>query len=171
MGRRGRSGVGSAIVLGLVLSACGGSVDASGSGGNAGVGASGGSGGSGAKTALPTGYYFFLFDVDYLSTQLQTYVHIDVSPAPGTWKGVFTDANRREALNSRPGCPSCALDAPICALVPSPRCVKASEKQGALDEYVDFLPEPDPPGGYTFVADGSGCWTRPARRLSTARPS
>jgi hypothetical protein len=96
-----------------------------------------------------------VFDLEYLAMQLQAYAHIDVGPAPGTWKGLFTNANRREALNSRAGCPSCPPDTPICALVPSSRCVKPSTKQYSLDEYSDFLPEPDPPAGYTFVADGS----------------
>jgi hypothetical protein len=78
-----------------------------------------------------------------------------VDPETGIWRAIFTNANRLEALNSRPGCPSsCSSDTPVCALIPTPRCVKPSEKQTALDQYVDFLPETAPPNGYTFVVDG-----------------
>lgn len=151
----------------LVPVACGGKAEHAAAGGAAGTGAGGGgaaagSGGTGAtagssgKTTLPTGYYYFVVDVDYLATQLQLYSHIEVDPKSGAWKGLFTNANRRDVLNSRPGCPpGCAADAPICALVPSAKCVKPSEKQTSLEQYVDFLPEPDPPSGYTFLADGS----------------
>ncbi len=109
----------------------------------------------GGPTLLPTGYYYFLMNVDYLSTQIQAYTYMKVDPETGAWRAIFTNANRRPALNSRPGCPSsCPTDTPICALLPSPRCVKPSEKQTDLVQFTDFLPEPDPPNGYTFVADG-----------------
>jgi hypothetical protein len=80
---------------------------------------------------------------------------MQVDPETGVWKAIFTNGNRREALNQRPGCPaSCPAATPICALLPSPACVKQSEKQTDLAQFVDFLPEPDPPYGYTFVANG-----------------
>ncbi len=111
----------------------------------------------GGPTILPTGYYYFVFDVDPppLATQIQVFGYMKVNPDTGAWRAIFTNANRRPALNARPGCPSsCPSDLPICALVPSSRCVKPSEKQTSLVEFVDFLPEVDPPDGYTFIADG-----------------
>ncbi len=108
----------------------------------------------GGPTVFPTGYYYFLINVELLSTQIQTFVYMDVDPDNGVWRANFTNGNRLSPLNSRPGCPSCSGTAPVCALIPSPRCVKPSEKQLALEEFVDFLPEKDPPDGYYFIADG-----------------
>lgn len=109
----------------------------------------------GGKTALPTGYYYFLMNVDFLAVQIQVFAYMVVDPETGAWRANFTNGNRLPALNKRPGCPSsCPTDTPICALVPSPRCAKPSEKQTALEQYVDFLPETDPPNGYFFIADG-----------------
>jgi hypothetical protein len=108
----------------------------------------------GGPNSLPSGYYFFLMNVEYIATQIQVYAHFDVDPTTGEWGAIFTNGNRRPELNTRTGCPSCSGDTPICALYPSARCVKPSEKQGTLAEYRDFLPEPDGPDGYTFVADG-----------------
>ena len=109
----------------------------------------------GGPTTLPTGYYYFLMNVDYLSTQIQVYAYLEVDPETGIWRAIFTNANRRPELNSRAGCPaSCPDDTPICALHPSAGCVKPSLKQLEVEHYTDFLPEWDPPDGYTFIADG-----------------
>jgi len=143
---------GSAGAAGNAASAGVGGVGGSGAGTSGAGGGSAGDGGT-SGTALPTGYYYFLFELDYLATQLQLYAWLD-SGATG-FEGLFTNANRRIELNTRPGCPACSADSPICALLPAPACVKPSEKQYALEHYVDFLPEPDPPDGYTFVVGGS----------------
>lgn len=111
----------------------------------------------GCPTALPTGYYYFLLDVDYLATQIQVFAYLEADPEKGTWRAKFTNANRRTALNSRPGCPSCSADEPVCALVPKPDCVKPSYKQTDIEQWVDFLPEWDPPNGYVFSAEGLAC--------------
>lgn len=111
----------------------------------------------GCPTALPTGYYYFLMNVDYLATQIQVFAYLEADPEKGTWRAIYTNGNRREALNSRPGCPSCSGDTPVCALIPAPSCVKPSQKQTALEQWPDFLPEWDPPNGYTFIADGFAC--------------
>lgn len=109
----------------------------------------------GGATTLPTGYYYFLLDVDYLAVQIQVFTYMEVDPLTGAWRAHFTNGNRLAALNGRPGCPSgCGGDTPICALMPEPKCVKPSEKQTALDQYVDFLPESEPPNGYFFITDG-----------------
>lgn len=108
----------------------------------------------GGPNSLPSGYFYWLLNVDFLSTQIQTYAYMEVDPVTGAWRSKFTNGNRLSVLNTRPGCPSCDGDTPICALVPNARCVKPSEKQVAIEEFVDFLPEPDPPDGYVFTADG-----------------
>lgn len=109
----------------------------------------------GGPTTMPKGYYYFLMNVDYLATQIQVYAWLDIDPETGIWRAIFTNGNRRPELNSRPGCPAdCSGDTPICSLYPTPACVKPSQKQGNLTEYKDFLPEPEPPDGYTFIADG-----------------
>lgn len=109
----------------------------------------------GGPTLMPTGYYYFLMNVDYLAVQIQVFAYLEMNPDTGVWRARFTNANRLVQLNSRPGCPgSCPSDAPVCALLPKPACVKPSEKQTALDQYVDFLPESEPPYGYFFIADG-----------------
>ena len=109
----------------------------------------------GGPTQMPTGYYYFLINVDYLATQIQAFTYMEVNPETGVWKAIFTNGNRLEALNTRPGCPSgCSGLTTICALLPSPHCVKPSEKQTALEQFVDFLPDKAPPNGYTFIANG-----------------
>jgi hypothetical protein len=110
----------------------------------------------GGPNSLPAGYYYFLMNVDYLATQIQVYAKLEVDSVTGIWRALFTNANRLPALNTREGCPACSDPDPICSLYgPSgPSCVKPSVKQGTLDEYKDFLPEPTPPDGYTFAADG-----------------
>lgn len=108
----------------------------------------------GGPNSLESGYYYFVINVEYLATQIQTYTYLEGNLETGVWRAIFTNANRLPELNARDGCPSCSGDDPICALHPAPRCVKPSEKQGELSEYKDFLPEPDPPDGYTFVASG-----------------
>jgi hypothetical protein len=110
----------------------------------------------GGPTTLPTGYYYFLLNVDYLAVQIQVFTYMDVDPVTGIWRARFTNGNRLAQLNARDECKplSCGGDTPICALLPKPRCVKPSEKQTKLDQFVDFLPEAEPPNGYFFIADG-----------------
>ena len=108
----------------------------------------------GGPTRLPTGYYYFILNVEFLSVQIRLFTYLDVNPKTGVWRGSYTNGLRLEALNNRPGCPKCSSDAPICALLPSPQCVKPSHKQVKLEEFTDFMPEVDPPDGFAFIADG-----------------
>lgn len=106
-------------------------------------------------TSLPTGPYFFLFDIapPPLQQQLRLFAWLNVDPDAGTWEGLFTDGNRTTALNDRPGCPSdCAPNA--CQLYPAPACVKPSTNMGSIDEFLDFIPIKDRPVGYTFLGAG-----------------
>jgi hypothetical protein len=88
---------------------------------------------SAARASLPSGYYFFLLNVDPL----------------------FTNARRVPALNARAGCPSDCGDQ-ICRLYPegTSACVLPSAPMGSVDELLDFLPVPEPPDGFTFSAAG-----------------
>lgn len=110
----------------------------------------------GGPNQLPTGYFYFLINVEFAATQIQTYTYMDIDPLTGGWRGIFTNANRLVELNGRTNCPSCDDNPafPVCALQPTPHCAAKSEKQTALEHYVDFLPEATKPDGYTFIADG-----------------
>ncbi|MCA9629281.1 MAG: hypothetical protein KC766_16520 [Myxococcales bacterium] len=106
-------------------------------------------------SSLPTGPYFFLFDIapPPLQQQLRLYAWLNVDAQQGTWEGLFTDGNRTTALNDRPGCPAdCAPNA--CQLFPAPACVKPSTNMGSIDEFQDFIPIKDRPVGYTFLGAG-----------------
>ncbi len=112
----------------------------------------------GGPTRLPSGFYYFIMNVDFASQQLRLYADLDVDPKTGHWRGIFTDAARETATNSRSGCPaSCPTNTPVCQLLNSalPRCVAPSEKQTALDQFPDFVPEPViDNAGYQFSTDG-----------------
>ncbi len=111
----------------------------------------------GGPTSLPSGYYYFLINVDFLAQQIRTYSYLDVDPVTGEWHGVFTEAVRRDVLNTRPGCPSsCPEATPICQLL-NPAlasCVKQSEHQNKLTEFPDFIPDPNPGTGFVFRVVG-----------------
>ncbi len=111
----------------------------------------------GGPTRLPSGYYYLIMNVNYLSQQLRLFTDMDVDPTTGIWRGKFTAAIRQPETNSRPGCPaSCPKDKPICQLLNSalPPCVVPSDKQTALNQFPDFLPDPNPPDGYIFSTEG-----------------
>jgi hypothetical protein len=111
----------------------------------------------GGPTRLPSGYYYFIMNVQYLSQQLRLYADMDVDPKTGIWRGKFTAATRQTLTNTRPGCPSsCPKDKPICQLLNSalPSCVVPSDKQSDLTQFPDFLPDPNLPEGYTFSTEG-----------------
>jgi hypothetical protein len=111
----------------------------------------------GGRTRLPSGFYYFLMNVDFLAQQIRTYADIQVDPSTGDWKGLFTAAVRVPALDSRPGCPSsCPAATPICQLYDKtlPACVKPSDKQTNVDQFADFLPQTELPSGFTFGANG-----------------
>lgn len=108
----------------------------------------------GGPTALPSGYFFFLMDLDLLAQQLQLYAHLVVDPATGDWQGIYTDSDRPTVR--RPGCPVCPAEKPACQLLNPAldRCVLVSDKMTALEQFADHVPVPDPPGGYVFRVNG-----------------
>lgn len=108
----------------------------------------------GGPTTLPSGYYFFLMDLDLLAQQLQLYAHLVVDPVTGDWQGIYTDADR--STSQRPGCPVCPAETPACQLLNPAldRCVLVSDKMTALEQFPDHVPVPELPGGYIFRVNG-----------------
>lgn len=102
---------------------------------------------------LAGGSYFLLLDVERpLGTQIRLFASIDVDPATGALVGQFTNAMRSPGLV----CPSACPSSDVCRLLPAPECVAPSTRAGTTDEYPDFVPNPTPPTGYSFLVQGCG---------------
>jgi hypothetical protein len=117
---------------------------------------------------LQSGVYFVLLEVEQpLGTQIQLYGAIDVDPATGAFVAQFTNADRNPDGTR---CPSPCKDIDRCRLLPAPECVAPSLRAGTADEYTDFVPNAEPPTGYSFPVEGcavdddtgSGVVTAPA---------
>ena len=120
---------------------------------------------------LKSGVYFVLLEVEQpLGTQIQLYAAIDVDPASGAFVGQFTNGDRNP---DGARCPEPCKDIDRCRLLPSPACVPPSLRAGTSDEHTDYLPNVDPPTGYTFAVEGcavddgegSGVVTAPANMV------
>jgi hypothetical protein len=109
--------------------------------------------GAGAPTTFPSGYYFFVADIETpLPIQLQLFAYLDVDPATGGFVGQFTNADRnRDGSRCSPACG--AEDA--CQTIPTEQCVAPSTPAGSEDEFSDYLPNFTPPTGFSF--GGIGC--------------
>ncbi len=127
-------------------------------------------------TNLKSGVYFVLLEVEQpLGTQIQLYGAIDVDPASGAFVGQFTNADRNPD-GSR--CPTPCKDIDRCRLLPAPECVAPSLRAGTVDEYSDFVPNADPPTGYSFPVEGcavddgtgAGVITAPATMVVESPP-
>jgi hypothetical protein len=128
-------------------------------------------------TQLKSGVYFVLLDVvEPLGTQIQLYGAIDVDPATGAFVAQFTNADRN-LDGSR--CPGGCSDVDRCRLLPGPAsCVPPSTKAGTSAEYSDFVPNADPPTGYSFPVEGcaidngagAGVVTAPATMVVISPP-
>lgn len=104
------------------------------------------------KNVLPSGAYFFLFDIDKpIGVQIQILADVRVDPQTGTLRAQFTNADRDPAADL---CPTPCADTEVCRLLPEPECVAPSEPAGSIDEYPDYVPNPDPPTGFTFTVEG-----------------
>ncbi len=99
-----------------------------------------------------SGYYFVIADIKApLKVQVQLWGYFDVDPMTGAVRGQCTNADRNPDPNRcQPSCDSGL----VCRTLPSPACVKQSEKAGTVDEYSDYVPNVIPPTGYTFSLDG-----------------
>ena len=127
-------------------------------------------------TNLKSGIYFLLLEVDQpLGTQIQLFGAIDVDPASGAFVAQFTNGDRNPDGTR---CPSHCKDIDRCRLLPAPACVAPSLRAGTADEYSDFVPNSDPPTGYSFPVEGcavddgtgSGVITAPATMVVQSPP-
>jgi hypothetical protein len=103
------------------------------------------------SAVFESGYYFMLADIKKpLMVQVQLWAYFNVDPVTGAVHGQCTNADRITDPNR---CPMPCIDQ-VCRLLPSPACVKPSEKAGDVNEYSDYEPNMIPPAGYTFSIDG-----------------
>ena len=101
---------------------------------------------------LKSGVYFVLLDVEQpLGTQIQLFGAIDVDPATGAFVAQFTNGDRNPDGTR---CPTHCKDIDRCRLLPAPECVAPSLRAGTVDEYSDFVPNVEPPTGYSFPVEG-----------------
>lgn len=102
---------------------------------------------------LTSGTYFLLTDVDEpINVQIQLYAALQIDPATGAVKGVFTKAHRNlDGSRCSPPCSS----ADACRTLPGPpMCVTPSTAASSVDEFPDYVPTPDPPTGFSFTTTG-----------------
>ena len=125
---------------------------------------------------LQSGVYFVLLEVEQpLGTQIQLYGAIDVDPATGAFVGQFTNGDRNP---DRTRCPTPCKEIDRCRLLPAPECVAPSLRAGTSDEHTDFVPNSEPPTGYSFSIEGcaiddgagSGVVTAPATMIVQSPP-
>jgi len=125
---------------------------------------------------LKSGSYFVLLDVEQpLGTQIQLFASIDIDAASGAFVAQFTNADRNP---DGARCPGGCKDIDRCRLLPAPQCVPPSTKAGTSDEFSDFVPNVEPPVGYSFPVegcavddgDGSGVVTAPATMVVQSPP-
>lgn len=101
---------------------------------------------------LKSGTYFVLLDVEEpLGSQIQLYGSVDVDSATGAFIAQFTNADRNtDSSRCAGGC----KDTERCRLLPAPACVIPSQRAGTVEEYSDFVPNVEPPVGYSFPVEG-----------------
>jgi len=98
------------------------------------------------------GAYFFLVDVEEpLESQLQLFALVDLDATTGAFRASFTNADRNRDPDR---CPTPCKSSEACRLIPEPACVVPSERAGTVEEYPDFVPNAEPPAGFTFTVAG-----------------
>jgi hypothetical protein len=98
------------------------------------------------------GPYMFLLDVESpIGTQIQLFAQIRTDQATGRFIGQFTNADRSRD-NAR--CNNTCTSADACRTIPSIECVAPSLRAATVDEFIDFIPNPTPPTGYSFTVQG-----------------
>jgi hypothetical protein len=103
-------------------------------------------------SVLQTGTYFFLANVTLpIHVQVQLFGVIDVDPLTGAVHSRFTKARRNPDPNR---CPTPCDATQVCRLLPTPQCVVASTPADSVDEFSDYVPNPDPPTGFSFFVQG-----------------
>jgi hypothetical protein len=100
-----------------------------------------------------SGTYFFLLVITKpVSVQLQLYGVVVLDPATGQLKAQLTKAARNpDGTRCTPACAS----TDVCRTLPGPpACVAPGTPATTVDEFPDYVPHPDPPTGYSFLAPG-----------------
>lgn len=105
-------------------------------------------------TVLRSGTYFFLANVTHpIHVQVQLFGVLAIDPATGAVKSRFTKARRNpDPSRCNPPCnPS-----QVCRTLPAAMagCVVPSDPATGIDEFPDYLPNPDPPTGFSFTVQG-----------------
>lgn len=125
---------------------------------------------------LKSGVYFVLLEVEQpLGTQIQLFGAVDVDPASGAFVAQFTNGDRNP---DGARCPGGCKEIDRCRLLPTPECVPPSLRAGTSDEHTDFVPNVEPPTGYSFAVEGcavddgegSGVVTAPATMVVQSPP-
>jgi hypothetical protein len=100
-----------------------------------------------------TGTYFFLAAVDKpVGVQVVLYGVVDLDTTTGKIKGQFTRAKRNPDVTRCT--PPCAATE-VCRTVGAPmQCVAPGTYAGSVDEFTDYVPNPDPPNGFSFATTG-----------------
>ncbi|MFT3763971.1 MAG: hypothetical protein QM820_00360 [Minicystis sp.] len=99
-----------------------------------------------------SGTYFFKAAVTKpIATNVHLWCVVEVDEATGALKTHFTKAKRNPDPNR---CPMPCASTEVCRLLPAPACVAPSEPAGSVDEYPDYVPDPGPPAGFQFAAEG-----------------
>jgi hypothetical protein len=103
-------------------------------------------------TVVGSGVYFFLVSVqDPIAVQIQLFGSVVVDPATGHLSGEFTKAKRNpDVTRCSPACPT----GDVCQLVPTQQCVIPSTVAASVDEFSDYVPNPDAPTGFAFATQG-----------------
>ncbi|MEO8877317.1 MAG: hypothetical protein ABI461_17110 [Polyangiaceae bacterium] len=104
-------------------------------------------------TILTSGPYFFLLDVENpVGTQVKVFGNLNVDSASGKFVAQFTFAQRLTDPNR---CSPACENGNVCKTLPGPpACVVPSQRAGATSEWPDFFPNPTPPIGFSFTANG-----------------
>ncbi len=99
-----------------------------------------------------SGTLFVLVSVDQpIAVQIQLFGSVIVDPATGHIDGEFTKAKRNpDVTRCSPPCPA----GDVCQLVPSQACIIPSTVAASVDEFSDYVPNPDPPTGFAFANTG-----------------
>jgi hypothetical protein len=103
-------------------------------------------------SVLRSGAYFFLASITKpLPLQVALFARLEIDPETGATQTRFTKA-RRNPDPSR--CPMSCGEGETCQLLPTPACVVPSTPAGSVDEFPDYVPNPDPPTGFGFGVVG-----------------
>lgn len=99
-----------------------------------------------------SGAYFFLAQIkEPVPLQVALFASIEVDPLTGNAKTRFTKARRNTDPNR---CPMPCDTGQACRLLPSPACVMPSVPAGSVDEFSDYVANPDLPTGFGFAVVG-----------------